>query len=46
MGDGLSWAHAALSIMGYIYHGSAEDVRGSSLTVMGEDPFVLSSALL
>lgn len=46
MGDGLSWAQAALSIMGYICHGSTKGVGESSLTVMGEDPFVLQSALL
>lgn len=37
MGDGLSWAHAALSVTGYFYHGSTK----SSLTVMGKEPFIL-----
>lgn len=26
MGDGLSWARAALSIAGYVYHGSTKGI--------------------
>jgi len=47
--DGLSQAHAALSIAGYIYRGSTKAVGDFSLTrrpaVMGEDPFILQFAL-